>query len=355
MATDVDQILYELLERADTLGELRVTADEVAGWPEGSLDRLLGAGLIVPTDNARGLVCDGCEEGCWVLPEPRERPDGEEVLTYLCTEREDIGIVEFPVQRLRTWRLDPAGLASAIHRALALADEPKEIEPMHLWFLGKARIGGKPRRFFFGWGYSLDDGFRLAGITDEHMRVANPVLLVPHRLPSQNVWPDPSGPILPLSSLVTLADDELRLDTEALYEQFGRRGRRTQVRPFAMPPGADSWRSVKIRVISDDEAEVLVGGRSEVRDFIGWGMADTRAKPPRHASTWKLMLKLAPNDGELSWKDEGATPEARTHMKLLRTCLREIFGLEEDPIHDYKKEKCWRTKFILVDMRKQTP
>jgi len=38
-------------------------------------------------------------------------------------------------------------------------------------------------------------------------------------------------------------------------------------------------------------------------------------------------------------------------MKLLRNHLRELFGIEDDPIKDYKSKRRWRTKFALVDQR----
>jgi hypothetical protein len=105
-------------------------------------------------------------------------------------------------------------------------------------------------------------------------------------------------------------------------------------------------------VISDNEAEVQVGECTERRDFTGWGMVDRRTEYPQPTTAWKLMLLLARQDGELSWRDSCASANARAHMKILRTRLREIFGLKGDPIEDYKINKCWRTKFIIVDMRK---
>jgi hypothetical protein len=84
-------------------------------------------------------------------------------------------------------------------------------------------------------------------------------------------------------------------------------------------------------------------------------MADGRTKPRKPNRAWHLLDLLAINDGELSWLDTGASPQARAHMKRLRAHLREIFGLEDDPIEDYKKNKCWRTKFTIVDMRQNSP
>lgn len=137
------------------------------------------------------------------------------------------------------------------------------------------------------------------------------------------------------------------------YMEFEDKRRRPRVRPFTMPPGIESWKSITIIILSDDKAEVRIGGHAETRDFIHWGMADYRTIPLKPNSAWILLLSLATGNGDFGWNNENATPNSRTHMKLLRTHFRELFGLYEDPFEDYRKNKCWRTKFNLVDMRKQ--
>ena len=354
MESDVNQIFNRLLERADTHGILRVSADEVTLWPDGMLDQLLGMGLLVCTDNALGLVCDGCEEGCWVVPEPQCNSDGGEILTHMCTEREDIGIVEFSSDRLLAWRLNMEGVAAALSGALSISCRPVVIESGRLWFLGKVRIRDKQRTFYFGWGYGLDDAERIAGVMDERMTTSNPILLVPHRLPDKNMWPDPLGRIIALTNVTDLSSDKLDLDIEAVCGRRGQGHKKGHIRKFPMPPGVTSWDPVFIRVMNDVEVELQVGRRSEVRNFVEMGMADSRHTPPEPDSTWNLLLHLAENDGELHWGDKGASANARTYMKTLRSRLREIFCLEDDPIEDYKKKRCWKTIFNLVDPRRQS-
>jgi hypothetical protein len=351
----VNDVLRLLLDRADTLGELDVAADEVARWPEDCLDRLLKAGLLAPTDNAQGLRCGECEEGCWVIPESSVGADGTEILTHPCDRREDIGIVRFRPEQLRMWRLDLAGLASALGSALKLGQKPKEIEPGRLWLLGKHRQPGRVHTLFFGWGYRLPDRESLATVTAGQMGALNGVLLVPHVIPVELAGPESSGPILTLTSLVEFGDDGLRLDADVLNPELGRPRRKLKVKPFTMPPGVHTWDEVTIRVLSNSKATALVGANRETRDVAEWGMADARKRTATPSATWTLLLLLASQSGELKWGDDGASANARTQMKTLRTCLRAVFGLDGDPIDEYKKTKRWQTKFALVDGRRNSP
>ena len=98
--------LREVIRAADDTG-LVFTSDIVRGWPDGALGLFDHLGIIGRGTNAEGLVCDECEERCWVVPDRRRRPSGEMVLVHMCEKRDDIGYVYYPFNRLHTWRVSP--------------------------------------------------------------------------------------------------------------------------------------------------------------------------------------------------------------------------------------------------------
>ncbi len=84
-----------------------VTAEEVAHWPDGILNRLLKSGALVPAENAKSAVCDACghdhvEEVVYV-----ESPPGSGLRAYIpCPE---VGRVQVSLDRLRRWVVDRSG------------------------------------------------------------------------------------------------------------------------------------------------------------------------------------------------------------------------------------------------------
>ena len=349
-------VLKQLLERADTIGETQVTADVVAQWPEGCLDKLLALGLMVQAGNEIGLYCDQCEEHCWLEPTFPIGSDGTNFLTHPCIGREDIGILEFRPEQLLTWRLNFEGITAAVGGALGLDGEIEVVVPGRLWSLGRLRRSGRAHTFFFGWGYDLHRNEELVLATDGRMRSLNGVLLVPHSIPQALSSGTSPGPIIPLTAIVSFSNDGLQLDTALVQTRLGKPSRKQPVEPFPMPPGPHSWNQVTIRVLSDTEAEAIVGSIAQTRTFADWGMADTRSgRASRHAASWTILRALAEHSGELTWHDQGASPKARTQIKKLRACLREIFGIEDDPFEKYKQGVGWRAKFILTDARLSAP
>jgi hypothetical protein len=91
-----------------------VTADEVAEWPNGKLDELVSSGILTEIEHGKGVVCDRCEENCYIEPDIRTyQQDGETeaIGVYACTRRDDIGRIEVDLNRLGQWRINAQRLS----------------------------------------------------------------------------------------------------------------------------------------------------------------------------------------------------------------------------------------------------
>lgn len=90
-----------------------VDADEVAGWPAGTLDELLREGVLAPTQPARSVICDGCDEDHVEEVEFVEWPPGSPLRAYIACP--SAGRVAIEPERLRCWSIDRPALAKLAH------------------------------------------------------------------------------------------------------------------------------------------------------------------------------------------------------------------------------------------------
>lgn len=326
-----------LLERADVLGHFDVSHDEVVTWSPGTIDSLVRLGLLAPASNATGLTCDGCEESCWVEPELRRSADDSSTLLHVCHLRPDIGLLRFQPQRLQRWTIDVEGAARHVAAALTRVEDVVEVVGGALWRLGERRINRALRPLYLlAPAVSMNDAIS-AHLTDRHA-----VLLCPHvraAAPCRSF------------ALTELFGCELEIEDSVLTGLLGRR----QAAPRSLGrigiPEGTTWSNITLRVIDEHTVEIVAGQSASRRRFDELGMLDRRRRDPVPNAAWTLLLVLARNGGSLGWGDDGASANARQHMKSLRSALREAFGVEADPIHEYKRERCWRTRFNLVDRR----
>ena len=102
----MDEFLAKLAARLQTYDSEIITADETADWPKGKLDELVAEGILTEIEHSTGLVCEQCEENCYVEPSIRTLPDGKSIGVFGCLRREDIGLIEVDLNRLRLWRIN---------------------------------------------------------------------------------------------------------------------------------------------------------------------------------------------------------------------------------------------------------
>ncbi len=346
-------ILREVIRAADEESTV-LTQDMIRDWPVEAIGWLEFIEVIRPGTNQDGLVCDECEERCWVIPERQRRSDGAVALIHRCEKRGDIGIVELSFDTLKTWRIDLSALAREIAETIELSGEVEVIVQGRLWKLGSLPAGKKFRRFYLGRGFHFDDAERVAGIADEHIDDDSFLFILDH-VSEAHVWPNPSGSILRLLEVACVRDGELAIDDVELSRVLNKR--REKVTPFSKPPNT-SWENVHIRVLpppdgreNSFQVELQAGRHREIRNFIEMGMFDGRKQPPEPNNAWTLLMILAENGGRLTWKDTQASTKARAHMKLLRHALHDLFLISGDPFKDYIAREGWRPRFNLVDLR----
>ena len=102
----MDEFLKQLAGRLQVFGSEVISADDVADWPEGKLDELVSGGILNEIQHASGVVCNECDEHCYIEPNIRELPHGGAIGVFRCTHNPDIGRIEVDLSRLRQWRID---------------------------------------------------------------------------------------------------------------------------------------------------------------------------------------------------------------------------------------------------------
>jgi hypothetical protein len=103
----VDEFLKQLAQRLQVPDAEVISADDVAEWPDGKLDELLAQGILTEIEPAKGVVCDQCEENCFIEPSLRTLPDNNKTIgIFVCTRNPDIGRIEVDLDRLKQWKID---------------------------------------------------------------------------------------------------------------------------------------------------------------------------------------------------------------------------------------------------------
>jgi len=98
----VDRFLEQLAGRLRVPEADIVLADEMKDWPDGKLNELMEAGIVTEIEPAKGIVCDQCEENCYIEPEIKENPaTGKTIGVIVCNR----GRIEIDLDRLRQWKI----------------------------------------------------------------------------------------------------------------------------------------------------------------------------------------------------------------------------------------------------------
>jgi len=154
---------------------------------------------------------------------------------------------------------------------------------------------------------------------------------------------------------------------EAHQDSAAEEKTRGLVRPFPTPEGA-TWGDVCLRFTSENQVQITVLGKSEVRTYVEMGFEDRRRQLPNQA--WQFLRRLAENKGFLQtrtklprknparWVDpESVTAKARDSafnyrrrtdvksVQQIRHRLQAVFGLPEDPFELYYEVHGYKTRF----------
>jgi len=244
-----------ILKRADLLEADTFSADEVGQWPPGALDRLLAAGLVREIAPANGVVCDQCEDACWIEPEIREDPrTGKRIGRYFCRIKE-VGWFTVDLERLRQWQVQMRGLAEASSKALSAAGGVQEIAADRLYWLGRILLSGKSHEVFLGRGLAWPDAPGLFGQAKRLRAAKAPIVLVPSAVPPEEEWNGQVPTVRALREIASLSATGLTIASAHLVEQEAASGRHRALRKMlrgwkeicghlGRPPG--EWRSLKL-------------------------------------------------------------------------------------------------------------
>jgi len=206
-----------ILQRADLRDGSTFSADEVAQWPPGVLDRLLIAGLVREITPTNAVTCDQCEDACWIEPMVRDNPrTGKPIGMYFCRTHEDIGRFEVSLDRLKRWEVHWAGLAASVAKSLSVAGSAEEIVPDRLCCLGHIAYADKSLEVFLGRGMAWSDAASVFGCVPRLQSATPTVVLVPAVPPATTRW---CRSAMPLTEIARLDDAGLHVD----MEEFRRR------------------------------------------------------------------------------------------------------------------------------------
>jgi hypothetical protein len=339
--------LSVIWEHAD-IEDAVIDGDDVLAWPPGWLECLERRGLVRQIESARCVPCDACEVGHVEDVVCIESPPGTPMRAYILCPTE--GRVNVPLERLRQWRSDFPGLASAIAGGLSLSGGVDEVVPGRIWSLGRTTIAGQSRGLFLGRGLVWPDA---AGVVGSARRVLpspqNSVVLVAGELPVREVWGGVAPAVVPLRLLMTITGDALAMDRGPLEDLvFGNRRRAPQVPVTSFPtPAGATWEQVRVRFRDGHTVSINILGEEGVFNYAQMGMASRKNAEP--TVQWKLLKTLAEGRGTLTWTSPHADRRNQKRRENLGRDLRAFFGIEGDPIALTDDGRGWRVCFELHD------
>lgn len=153
------EVLRSVLSRAERPDTSIFTAQEVARWPRGSLERLVELGLLREIEPADEILCDECNRGCYVRPDLVRHPQtGEMVAVFFCLEPEHGGRIQRSADVLRQWEFSFDGLLKLLAEGLDLLGKPETLVPGRVAFVGTLPTGGGPLEVFIARGMRWDGG-----------------------------------------------------------------------------------------------------------------------------------------------------------------------------------------------------
>lgn len=174
-----------------------VCADHMSEWPAETIQFFEEHGLLRPAQPLTEIDCPNCpdEPSCDIVWGPK----------YPVLRCPRCGPSRVDPARLRSWSIEPNGLAQAVALRLGMRGDVEMLSPQHLWRLGKTYWSGRPTTVFLGRQLgSTRDATYLASFEQS----TSAVLLVVGREPSIAV----RNPVTPLSLILRWEGNDLTVD-----------------------------------------------------------------------------------------------------------------------------------------------
>ena len=205
-------------------GEEEITADEVAGWPEGGLDFFVNQRLFSPTTPANSLECDGCEERCFmtVCIPPPDAPITRQPF-IICNQRDDIGRVIIAPDRLKRWKVDLGRLAGVLSDLLGIDQSPHELICQRLWDLGKVDLESGMSEVFLARGLDWTDAEETLGNDLGVKEAVAPLVFTPGRTSRRFL---PHASIFSVTRMLRVQKGRLVLDRDGIARAMAEKAKR---------------------------------------------------------------------------------------------------------------------------------
>lgn len=212
----MDDVLREILARAELKGTPTFGHDDVRRWPDGALDALVGIGILVEIDLADGVWID-CDDGCFVRPDVRVDPESGAVVGVHNCRRPGCGRLEIPIDQLRRWQMDSSATAKAVKAATGAKGRFVEAGRDRLWQLGHVVRDGIRFELFMARGLAWSDAATVLSFVELLRAAESPVVLVCARTAVAIAWPGRKPRFLALTDLAELRNRRLAIDHELLF------------------------------------------------------------------------------------------------------------------------------------------
>jgi hypothetical protein len=339
--------LREVLLRAEC-DEPVFSVDEMQRWPSGELEQLTHLGLLRESEPARAVACDACgdwhvEEVLW-QPSVRE-PSGQRAYLRCPVE----GLVHVPVERLRQWAVDPGTLARHLAAAMELAGTAECLIAGRLWKLGRRRLAGRFRDVFFA---LSRQGTGVAAFAAQHLSAPSGVLLTLGGKPQCDGWHLPDFTVFDVKDVTALCERGLNVDLDYIEDALpAARGseKLATMRGVALPEGTD-WRGLRIEIAAVS-LSISAGAYSKELPFEEAGFSDSRQAEAAGDRALQILRLFAQRRGcvALDALPAGAAELTRFRKQIsaLRTRLKALFAIDEEPIPFDKKSGEYRCAFEI--------
>ena len=108
--------------------------------------------------------------------------------------------------------------------------------------------------------------------------------------------------------------------------------------------GATSFANIGIRAIDGHTVRITHQRRRVTATYIDLGLVVKKNRAPNRQ--WEVLLDVCEGHGSFRWKKYGDINNARQRVFQLRKALKEAFGLDEDPFHEFGVVHGWRARFF---------
>jgi len=209
----LDDLLQLLLVAADDTERVFRYRD-LAEWPEGGLELFVQLGILRRGSGGLMAECTNGTEPHLERVMELEDTDGSSRMFISCPESMR---VEVAPEMCECWEVDQNGLVRSIAITLDLKKTPKALLSNRLWRLGRIPWKKKKRDVLFARRLCDADAYdTLCKVP----RGGSSVVLVPHQIPDDRVWPGRVPAVVSLDNLLIMDKGKLVMDAVAFMESI---------------------------------------------------------------------------------------------------------------------------------------